>query len=66
MQRFSRHLDKVEKVMGAVLVLTGLLFLSGSINWFGSWMLDTFPGLEPDRELGHAERPRHEIMQHGR
>jgi cytochrome c-type biogenesis protein len=45
MQRFRPHLDKVEKVMGAVLVLTGLLFLTGSINWFGSWLLDTFPGL---------------------
>jgi cytochrome c-type biogenesis protein len=45
MQRFKRHLGKVEMVMGAILVLTGLLFLTGSINWFGSWMLDTFPGL---------------------
>jgi len=45
MQRFRRHLGKVEMVMGAVLVLTGILFLTGSINWFGSWMLDTFPGL---------------------
>jgi cytochrome c-type biogenesis protein len=45
MQRFRRHLGKVEMVMGAILVLTGLLFLSGSINGFGSWMLDTFPGL---------------------
>jgi cytochrome c-type biogenesis protein len=45
MQRLRRHLGMVEKVMGAILVLTGLLFLTGSINWFGSWMLDTFPGL---------------------
>ena len=45
MQRFRRHLGKVEMVMGAILVLTGLMFLTGSINWLGSWMLDTFPGL---------------------
>ena len=36
MQRFRRHLGMVEKVMGVLLVLTGLLFLTGSINWFGS------------------------------
>jgi cytochrome c-type biogenesis protein len=45
MQRFRRHLGKMEMVMGAILVLTGLMFLTGSINWLGSWMLDTFPGL---------------------
>ncbi|MDH4981433.1 cytochrome c biogenesis protein CcdA [Hyphomicrobium sp. D-2] len=45
MTRFRRHLDKVEKAMGAFLVLTGILFLTGSINWFGSWMLEHFPAL---------------------
>jgi cytochrome c-type biogenesis protein len=45
MQRFRRHLGKVEMAMGAILVVTGLLFLTGSINWFGSWMLDHIPGL---------------------
>jgi cytochrome c-type biogenesis protein len=45
MQRFKRHLGKVEMAMGAILVLTGILFLTGSINWFGSWLLDHFAGL---------------------
>jgi len=45
MQRFRRHLGKVEKVMGAVLVLTGLLFLTGWINGLGAWMIETFPAL---------------------
>ena len=61
MQRFRRHLDKVEKVMGALLVVTGLLFLTGSINWFGSWLLDTFPGLASIEQMGDAQgsrRPR--------
>jgi cytochrome c-type biogenesis protein len=45
MQRFKRHLGAVEKGMGVLLVLTGLLFLTGSMNWFGQWMLETFPSL---------------------
>ncbi len=42
---FKRHLGLVEKVMGAALVLTGILFLTGSITNFGLWMLETFPAL---------------------
>lgn len=45
MKRFKRHLGTVEKVMGVLLVLTGILFLTGSMNWLGPWMLDTFPWL---------------------
>jgi cytochrome c-type biogenesis protein len=65
MQRFRRHLDKVEKVMGAILVLTGLLFLTGSINWFGSWMLDTFPGLGEIEAWVTPKDLGTEIMQQG-
>ena len=45
MQKFRRHMGKVEKVMGALLVMTGLLFVTGSMNGLGNWMLDTFPAL---------------------
>lgn len=45
MQRFRRHLGLVEKAMGALLVLTGILILTGSMNWLGQWLLDTFPVL---------------------
>ncbi len=45
MHRFKRHLGTMEKVMGALLVLTGLMFLTGSINWLGQWLIETFPGL---------------------
>ena len=31
--------------MGVLLVITGILFLTGSINMFGFWMLENFPGL---------------------
>jgi len=45
MTRFRKHLGTVEKIMGALLVLTGILFITGSMNWLGNWLLETFPGL---------------------
>ena len=43
MQRFQRHLGRVEKVMGALLVITGIMFLTGTMNWMGQWLLDNVP-----------------------
>ena len=31
--------------MGALLVVTGLFFFTGSLNWFGSWLLENVPVL---------------------
>jgi cytochrome c-type biogenesis protein len=45
MKRFKRHFDTLEKVMGGLLVLTGLLFFFGAQNALGQWMLETFPAL---------------------
>jgi len=45
MKRFRRHLGTMEKVMGGLLVVTGLLFVTGSMNGLGNWMLETFPAL---------------------
>jgi cytochrome c-type biogenesis protein len=45
MHRFRRHLGTVEKIMGVFLILTGILFLTGSINWFGQWLIETVPAL---------------------
>ncbi len=45
MQKFRRHMGRVEKVMGAALIITGIMFMTGSINWAGQWLLDTFPQL---------------------
>lgn len=45
MQRFKRHIPKVEKAMGGLLVVTGLLFVTGTINELGYWLLETFPSL---------------------
>ncbi|MEQ8825778.1 MAG: cytochrome c biogenesis protein CcdA [Filomicrobium sp.] len=43
MDKFKRHLGTMEKVMGVLLVITGIMFLTGSMNWLGQWMLETFP-----------------------
>lgn len=41
--RFRRHLGKVEKVMGVLLVLTGIAFMTGFITNVAFWFQDTFP-----------------------
>jgi cytochrome c-type biogenesis protein len=41
--RFRAHLRTVEKAMGVLLVLTGIAFLTGSINQASYWLLETFP-----------------------
>lgn len=42
---FRKHLGTVEKVMGALLVVTGLLFLTGNFARISYWFLETFPAL---------------------
>jgi len=43
--RFRRHLAKVERVMGGLLVLTGIAFLTGFISQASFWLLEMFPAL---------------------
>ncbi len=43
--RFKHYLHRVEQAMGALLVLTGIAFLTGSINTMSVWLLELFPGL---------------------
>jgi cytochrome c-type biogenesis protein len=45
MKRFKQHFGKVEKVVGGLLVVTGLLFLTGGIQTVSFWLLEAFPGL---------------------
>ncbi len=45
LSRFKRHLHRVEQAMGALLVLTGIAFLTGSITDMSVWLLETFPVL---------------------
>ncbi|MBD8064351.1 cytochrome c biogenesis protein CcdA [Devosia sp. PTR5] len=42
---FKRHLHTVERIMGALLVVTGVLFLTGNFTRISYWFLETFPGL---------------------
>ena len=43
--RFKRHFGKVEKVVGGLLVLTGIGFLTGVMQSMSFWLLETFPAL---------------------
>jgi cytochrome c-type biogenesis protein len=65
MQRFRRHLGTLEKVMGAALVITGLLFLTGSINAFGTWLLETFPAIGQIESWAVPESVRDAILKKG-
>ena len=42
---FKRHFGTVEKLAGALLVLTGIAFLSGGMQTASYWLIETFPGL---------------------
>lgn len=46
MVRFRSHLAHVEKVMGGLLVLTGLAFLFGFFTQLNNWLLEAFPSLQ--------------------
>ena len=43
--RFRTHLAAVERVMGGLLVLTGIAFLTGFISQASYWLLEAFPAL---------------------
>lgn len=45
MKRFRRYMGLVEKVMGGLLVVTGLLFATGQMATLSYWLLETFPAL---------------------
>jgi cytochrome c-type biogenesis protein len=45
MRRFRNHVGTVEKTMGALLVVTGILFITGHITTLSFWLLNTFPAL---------------------
>lgn len=45
LQRIKKHLTTVERIMGLMLVITGIMFLTGTMTWIGQWMLEAFPAL---------------------
>ncbi|MEW6769192.1 MAG: cytochrome c biogenesis CcdA family protein [Pseudomonadota bacterium] len=44
--RMKKHLLTVERVMGVLMVATGIAFLAGGISWVSIWLLETFPSLQ--------------------
>lgn len=65
MKRFKSHFATMEKVMGLLLVLTGLLFLFGAQNALGQWMLENFPILAQIEAMVTPEGFGSEIMKQG-
>lgn len=43
MARFRRHLPLVERLMGVLLIVFGVLIATNSISYIAQWMLETFP-----------------------
>ncbi|MGI9408823.1 MAG: cytochrome c biogenesis CcdA family protein [Hyphomicrobiaceae bacterium] len=62
MQRFKRHLGTMEKVMGLLLIITGVMFLTGTMTWVGQFMIETFPTLARIEELLTPESLQSDIM----
>jgi len=44
--RFKKHMRKVEMAMGGLLVVTGILFITGQMSRIALWLLDTFPAFQ--------------------
>lgn len=44
--RFRRHLPKVEKAMGLLLILFAALIATDSVNYIAQWMLEAFPAFQ--------------------
>ena len=44
--RFRGHLVHMERVMGCLLVLTGIAFLAGIFTELNSWLIESFPALQ--------------------
>jgi cytochrome c-type biogenesis protein len=65
LKRFRRHLGSVEKAMGILLVLTGILVLTGFLNTFGTWMLENVPALGQIEEWFTPRGLQTEILKEG-
>jgi cytochrome c-type biogenesis protein len=65
MKRFKRHFTTLERILGLLLVVTGLLFLFGAQNWFSQWMLENFPALGKIESLVTPANLGAEILKRG-
>ena len=65
LQRFKRHLGRIEMLMGVLLVVTGFLILTGSLNWFGQWLIESVPALTRIEEWFTPHQLQSEILKEG-
>jgi cytochrome c-type biogenesis protein len=65
LQRFRKHLGRVEMVMGLLLVAAGVLMLTGSLNWFGQWLIENVPVLARIEESFTPKELQTEILKEG-
>lgn len=43
--RFRKHMRKIEIAVGVLLVVTGVLFMTGQMSRIAQWLIETFPTL---------------------
>ena len=65
MKRFRRHLGRVEKAMGVLLIVAGVLVLTGWLNAFGTWLLEAVPALGSIEDLLTPEDLKTRILKEG-
>ncbi len=66
MHRFKKHMGRVEQAMGILLIVTGVMFLTGTINWFGQSLQDTFPALANIESWFTSETLKDDILRKGK
>lgn len=44
-KKFKRHFGLVERIVGILLIITGLAFVTGTMQMISFWLLDLFPAL---------------------
>jgi hypothetical protein len=52
-------------VMGLLLVATGILMLTGGLNWFGTWMIENVPALTRIEESFTPKQLQTDILREG-
>jgi len=45
MKKFRRHMQTLERIIGVLLVLTGIMFLTGTFSELSYWLLEAMPAL---------------------
>jgi cytochrome c-type biogenesis protein len=65
LKRFRQHLGRVEMAMGVLLILTGVLMLTGGLNWFGTLMIENVPALANIEEWFTPKSLQTEILKEG-